>query len=345
MPSPNNGLEAHCFNAAEQNEEETGPTSVGAGTVRREKRLHSHGCNMKKECVCGVRLRRPLLRFPSGLFAMSRKFVLEESTVTVDGMRFFYSKAGRGPALVLVHGLVGSSRNWERNIQFLARFRTVYALDLANMGASERVRGIDPGLEATADRLAAAMDALGVQRADVAGHSHGGAISMMLAARHPGKVRRLVLFAPANPFCDFCQPLIRFYQTRLGVAFAYLVPRLPRALHRAALSRMYGDPKRVHRGALEGYTDGMNAGTVRHILGIVGTWTRDMNVLREVLGAVSILPTLLIWGERDRAVGVRSGERLAELLGARLMVIPGAGHLPFAETPDVCNRAVRAWLA
>jgi pimeloyl-ACP methyl ester carboxylesterase len=59
---------------------------------------------------------------------------------------------------------------------------------------------------------------------------------------------------------------------------------------------------------------------------------------------VASLPTLLIWGDRDRAVGVRSGERLAELLGARLLVIPGAGHLPFAETPEVCNKAVREWL-
>jgi pimeloyl-ACP methyl ester carboxylesterase len=275
---------------------------------------------------------------------MGRKFEVEASTVLVDGVHLYYCKAGRGPALVLVHGLVGSSGNWDQNIQFLARFRTVYALDMANMGYSDRVAGIDPGLEATADRLAAAMDALGIHRADIAGHSHGGAISMMLAARHPEKVRRLVLFAPANPFCDFCRPLIRFYQTRLGVAFAYLVPRLPRALHKTALSRMYGDPKRVREGALEGYTRGMNAGTVKHILGIVRSWTTDMLALKEVLGTVASLPTLLIWGDRDRAVGVRSGEHLAELLGARLLVIPGAGHLPFAETPDVCNKAVREWL-
>jgi pimeloyl-ACP methyl ester carboxylesterase len=275
---------------------------------------------------------------------MGWKFEVEESTVLVDGMRLFYCKAGRGPALVLVHGLVGSSQNWDQNIQFLARFRTVYALDLANMGWSDRVAGIDPSLEATADRLAAAMDALGIARADVAGHSHGGAISMMLAARHPRRVRRLVLFAPANPFCDLGKHLIRFYQTRLGVAVAHLVPRLPRALHKTALSRMYGDPKRVREGALEGYTRGMNDGTVEHILGIVRGWTTDMAALGDVLGAVARLPTLLIWGDRDRAVGVRSGERLAEMLGARLMVIPGVGHLPFAETPELCNNAVREWL-
>ena len=88
----------------------------------------------------------------------------------------------------------------------------------------------------------------------------------------------------------------------------------------------------------------MNAGAIDHVLGIVGSWAEDMKALAAVLGEVAALPTLLIWGDRDRAVGLPSGQRLAELLGARLMVIPGVGHLPFAETPDICNKAVREWL-
>jgi pimeloyl-ACP methyl ester carboxylesterase len=278
------------------------------------------------------------------LMGGKHRVTIEESTVLAEGMRLHYCRAGQGPALVLLHGLVGSSKNWDQNISFLARRRTVFALDLANMGASERVPGLDPSLEASADRVAQCMNALGIPRADIAGHSHGGAIAMMLAARHPRRVRRLVLFAPANPFCDLGKPLIRFYQTRIGMAFAYLVPRLPRALHKTALSRMYGDPKRVHDGALEGYTDGMNRGTVDHILGIVRSWSDDMAALREALTGLAGLPTLLIWGDRDRAVGLSSGQLLAEQLGARLMVIPGAGHLPFAESPELCNRAVTKWL-
>ena len=280
-----------------------------------------------------------------GEWQMSPKVEVRESSVIVGGMRLHYCKAGSGPAMVLLHGLVGSSRNWDQNIQFLARFRTVYALDLANMGESERVAGLDPGLEASADRVADCMDALNVEWADVAGHSHGGAISMMLAARHPARVRRLVLFAPANPFCDLGKPLIRFYQTRIGVGVARLLPRLPRALYKTALSRMYGDPRRVHEGELEGYTRGLNAGAVEHVLGIVRGWTDDMKALTGVLHSLAERHTLLIWGDRDRAVGLSSGERLAKLLGAKLLVIPGVGHLPFAETPEICNRAVRDWLS
>jgi len=269
---------------------------------------------------------------------------VKESTILVDGIRVHYQRAGAGPALVLLHGLVGSAKNWDRNIEFLGRSRSVYALDLANMGESERVPGLDAGLEASADRVAACMDALGIAVADVAGHSHGGSIAMMLASRHPGRVRRLVLFAPANPFCDLARGLIRFYRTRLGMWIARRLPSLPRALHATALSRMYGDPRRVAPDALDGYTRGLNLGSVEHVLGIVRSWTDDMTALRSSLAGLRGLPTLLIWGEKDRAVGVVSGRRLAELLGARLIVLPGVGHIPFAELPEVCNRAVGDWL-
>lgn len=284
-----------------------------------------------------------LLQLKTGI-AMARHEKVEESTVSVGGIRVSYHKAGEGPALVLVHGLVGSARNWDQNIQFLAHFRTVYALDLANMGQSERVPGIDAGLEATADRVSACMSALGIESADVAGHSHGGAISMMLAARHPEKVRRLVLFAPANPFCNLGRQLIGFYRTRPGMWFARQIPFLPRVLHRTALSRMYGDPTRVLEGALDGYTEGLNPGTIEHVLGIVRSWADDMKLLGDSLHKVARLPTLLIWGDQDRAVGLSSGQKLATMLGARLVVIPGVGHVSFAESPEVCNREVSEWL-
>jgi 4,5:9,10-diseco-3-hydroxy-5,9,17-trioxoandrosta-1(10),2-diene-4-oate hydrolase len=220
----------------------------------------------------------------------------------------------------------------------------LYALDLANMGESERVAGLDAGLEATADRVAQFMDALGIEAADIAGHSHGGAVVMMLAARHPERVRRLVLFAPANPFCELGRGLIQFYNTRMGRWFARRIPRLPRLAHHVAHRRMYVDKRRVTPDALRGYTDGLNRESVEHTLGILRRWWDDMGVLRGRLAEVARVPTLLIWGEQDFAVGVGSGRQLAAALGARLLVIPGVGHLPFAERPEVCNPAVREWL-
>ena len=265
-------------------------------------------------------------------------------SVLVGGVRVHATRAGSGPALVLVHGLVGSARNWDPNMEALASCRTVYAIDLANMGTSERVPGLDPSLEASADRLAALIDALGVGSADVAGHSHGGAIAMMLAARHPEKVRKLVLFAPANPYCEMSRGLLAFYNSRLGSFVARLIPAMPRRLHGIAHKRMYGDPSRASEAALDGYTQGLNRESIEHILGITRSWWADMALLRSRLKELAGRPVLLIWGDRDFAVGLPSGRRLAEKLGARLMVLPGVGHLPFAEMPDVCNEAVGTWL-
>jgi 4,5:9,10-diseco-3-hydroxy-5,9,17-trioxoandrosta-1(10),2-diene-4-oate hydrolase len=272
---------------------------------------------------------------------------IEEAFVLVDGAKVHYQRAGAGRPLLLLHGLVGSARNWRRNISFLSRNSSVYAVDLFNMGESERVPGLDAGLEATADRLASYMDALGLSEADIAGHSHGGAIAMMFAARHPNRVRRLILFAPANPFCDLGNQLIRFYQTRFGMWFARLIPFLPRMLKATALSRMYGDPSRVSRDALEGYTQGLHIpGTVDHVLQIVQRWFVDMRLLRSALAGLAEKPTLLIWGDRDRAVGLKSAHELQRTLPqSSLLVLPGVGHIAFEETPEICNRAMRDWLA
>ena len=272
---------------------------------------------------------------------------IEKGFVLVGGVKIHYECAGTGRPLLLLHGLVGSARNWRQNIGFLAGDSRVYAVDLFNMGESERVPGLDAGLEATADRVAECMDALGLDEADVAGHSHGGAVAMMLAARHADRVRRLILFAPANPFCDLGNQLIRFYQTRFGVWLARQIPFLPRMLKATALSRMYGDPSRVTDDALEGYTAGLHVpGTIDHVLQILRRWSVDMGLLRSALGDLAEKPTLLIWGDRDRAVGLSSGRQLQSILPlSSLIVIPGVGHIAFEEQPDVCNRAMRDWLA
>jgi len=276
---------------------------------------------------------------------MNYQAQVADSTVVVQGVRLHYQQAGTGPALILLHGIVGSGRNWNRNIEFLSNFRTVYAIDLANMGSSERVKGLDASLEACADRVAAWMDALGIESADIAGHSHGGATAMMLAARHSERVRRLVLFAPANPFCTQGHAQMRFYGTRLGAFFACnIIPLLPRILYRRSLERMYGDPKRIVEGVLEGYTDGLDSEAIAHILAIMRRWSEDMRLLQAALPDLAGIPMLMFWGDQDRAVTLRSGRELATRLGARLHVVPSAGHIAFEEMPDICNPMLGEWL-
>ena len=271
----------------------------------------------------------------------------ESAFVEVDGILLHHIHAGEGRPVVLIHGLVGSAANWRRNIDALSGDASVYAIDLANMGQSARVLGLDTSLAATADRVAAWMNSAGLDCADIVGHSHGGAIAMMLAARHPERVRSLVLFAPANPYSNAGDTLIRIYSTGFGRSLARVGPYLPRRAQLFLLGRMYGNPKRIVEETLDGYVAGSRIpGTVDHVLGIVRGWHTEMAALKAILPSIAHLPTLLIWGDRDRAVSVASGLHLhRDLPGSELMVVPGSGHLVFQELPEETNHAMGAWLA
>lgn len=272
--------------------------------------------------------------------------VAREFVVSVRGVPVRCYRKGVGAPLLLLHGLIGSGENWRRNIDRFSENATVYAIDLPNMGRSGRVRGLNASLAATAEFLAELMRELGIECADIAAHSRGGAVAMTLATLFRTRVRSLILFAPANPFCDRSVGIRKFYGSRLGVRFARLVPHLPRKLKSIALGRMYGDPRRVPADALPGYTNGLEVpGTIDHVLRILQTWTVDMRLLERSLAALSSLPVLLIWGDRDRAVGLDSGYELQRRLGnADLRMLPGVGHIPFEEDPEAVNMIVTEWL-
>jgi pimeloyl-ACP methyl ester carboxylesterase len=270
---------------------------------------------------------------------------LTDGFVDAAGARVHYVRAGEGRPMVLIHGLVGSAANWRRNMGALASDACVYAIDLVNMGQSERVEGLDASLAATADQVAACMDALGLEQADIAAHSHGGGVALMLAARHPERVRSLILFAPINPFSASGDLLVKLYSTGLGRQIARLAPHLPRRVQLFGLGRMYGDPRRIVDGCLQGYIDGMRVpGTIGHILAIVRGWFKEMEALKAALPRVTA-PTLLVWGDRDRAVDPASAMQVKRVLvQAELRVVRGAGHIVFEEMPEIANGLMREWL-
>lgn len=270
----------------------------------------------------------------------------EEAFVDVAGARVYYLRAGSGTPMLLIHGLVGSSRNWRYNIDALAQHATVYAIDLVNMGQSQRVGGLDPGLQATVNRIIAVMDALELPEADFVAHSYGGAVALMLAALHPRRARRLILFAPANPYCRSGDPIVRTCSTPWGGLLAWLLPYSPRPIQRIALGEVYGGPDHVADSCLQEIVGGLrNPNTLRHVLSIIRCWFSERAKLKAALGRVKRFPTLLVWGDLDCTVGLSSAVKLnRKLSGSELIVLPGGGHTVFQETPEQVNRIVLEWL-
>ncbi len=270
----------------------------------------------------------------------------EEAFVDVVGARVYYLHAGSGKPMLLIHGLVGSSANWRNNIGALAQHASVYAIDLVNMGKSQRVGGVDAGLAATANRIVAVMDALNLAKVDIVAHSHGGAVALMLAALYPRRVRRLILFAPANPYSRSSDVMVRIYSTAWGGILASMLPYLPVPIQRIALGQMYGGTDRVPDRCLQEIIDGLRSPvTLRHVLCVIRCWCAEMAALEAAIRCIKQIPTLLVWGDCDCTVSLSSAIHLnRKLRGSELIVLPGGGHSVFEETPEESNRIMLEWL-
>jgi pimeloyl-ACP methyl ester carboxylesterase len=240
---------------------------------------------------------------------------------------------GRGDPLVLVHGAGTSSAVWRRATPLLVARHRVIAPDLPGYGGSPAAgRGF--ALEEVTDRLADGLDEAGVPSPyDLVGHSMGGGISILLAARHPERVRRLVLVAPAG-----LAALPRAVAALLGtVAAPYAVAR------RRLASPLAGNPL-VRRLALAGVArDGSrvpvdharavlasSAGATRIGPGLASAAAAD---LRDMLAGLRC-PLGLVWGEHDPVIPRR---RIDVIRGARpdvtVSIVPDTAHAPMLEDP------------
>lgn len=274
----------------------------------------------------------------------------EECWAAVDGYRVRYLRAGAGPPLVLLHGLLGYSFSWRSNYEALGKLATLYAPDLPGMGFSDRP-ALDFSLRAAAERMLHFLAALGIDDFDLLGTSHGGGVAMRLAAlaaeRGAPRVRRLLLVAPVNPWSPISNPLVPFLRTRFGrFCFRHLAAHLG-LVHDFGLRRLYGRVSRIPPGTLAGYRAAIELPrTADYIFSILDAWNADLAELERELPRLRAVPTLLLWGDRDRAVTVRSAERLRACFErARLVVLPGVGHLPYEEVPEEFHRAVADFLA
>ena len=275
---------------------------------------------------------------------------IREQYTAVDGHRMHALVAGSGQPVVLVHGLLGAAACWVPLMRLLAGSARVnarvYAIDALGIGRSERVHGLDASLQASARRLALWMDGEDLRQVDLVATSHGGAVALCFAALFPERVRSLLLHAPANPFCVQSRPQIRFAGTPLGRKLALWLPAAPSWVHSIALTRMYGDPQKLRAGSLQEYVGSLRVpGTVAYILSVLRNWVPDMALLTPMLPRLRRLPVLLLWGACDRAVSLGSATRLRAVLRAPLEVLPGLGHLPFEEAPELFADRVLNFLA
>src|ERR1700761_700662 len=283
--------------------------------------------------------------------------MVERRSIQAGGRRLSYLEKGRRvagePSLVLIHGLMGTAATFLPLMAEIAEDRHVIALDLPGAGGSERDSAREKNsksgasLAAVTGSVLKALDALKLERPVLVGHSHGGSVAMYLAAFHPDRPSGLVLISPAHPYFRHADQLIGFYLSPLGRVFAHTLPWYPQWVQMAGLRRMAGPKSWDSPERLVPYRENLRTrGTIPHLLKLLRTWHTDMAELRSLLECPFRTPTMLIWGDHDRAVPVSTAESLQRrLLESDLRVFEGVGHRPAEERPKLTAAVIEEWLA
>jgi pimeloyl-ACP methyl ester carboxylesterase len=274
---------------------------------------------------------------------------IERIDVSLHGHRVYFNIAGRGAAVVLIHGVAGRASQWDRVAQLLAETHTVIAPDLLGHGDSAKPRG-DYSLGAHASGIRDLLVGLGIERASIVGHSLGGGIAMQFAYQFPERCERLVLVASGGlgeevhallraatlPGAEFVLPLLAHPRV-LDVASV-----IPRALGRIGL-RTGPDLTEIARG-YQSLSNAEARNAFIHTLRAVIDPTGQRINASDRLYLASMMPTLIIWGCRDRIIPVEHAQPTHEgMPGSALELFDDAGHFPHLDDPLRFARTLEAF--
>ncbi len=279
-----------------------------------------------------------------------RDLELRREETRLHGRTISYLTAGEGPVLLLVHGIASDSDAWRASLPLLARRARVIAPDLPGHGASGKAPG-DYSLGSLASSLRDLLVKLGHERATLVGHSLGGGIAMQFVYQFPEMVERLVLVssgglgrdvslvlrAAALPGADL------FIGATAGVG-RVAGGALGRGLSAVGL-RPSADVAEVARGYASLSDPERRTAFLSALRTVIGTGGQRL-AAGDRLYLAEALPVLIVWGARDPIIPVKHGEDAHEaILGSRLEVFEGVGHLPQLEAPIHFVAAVERFLA
>lgn len=276
-----------------------------------------------------------------------------EGYVSGGDTRFFVRAMGHGDRVaLLLHGWPEDGGMWRRVAPLLvdAGYRVI-APDLKGFGRSSKpVTGYDP--ETLADEISQLIRNLHVRKAVLVGHDWGGAVALVTAFRHPGRVSSVVLIDSPYRQLD----LRRAYHIPL-----LNLPLLPELAFNLAPGLLVRGAIRQAAVVHEPFTDEILDGYAESVSDAPQAWLsyyRSLSrravvdwTLRRVRQRLRFLPAparphtlqvpaLVIWGEQDQVTPHHLAPRVAYDLGAELVTIPGVGHFPPEEDPLAVSRAI-----
>jgi pimeloyl-ACP methyl ester carboxylesterase len=264
----------------------------------------------------------------------------EMKYLELHGDRAAYQDVGSGSeALLLIHGMAGSSETWRGVIPQLSRKYRVVAPDLLGHGKSDKPRG-DYSLGAFAVWLRDLLDELGISRATIVGQSLGGGVAMQFVYQHPDYCQRLVLISSGGLGPDVGWTLRLLSAPGAELILPAIAPPPVLTVGNKLRSWFSAAGLQSPRGAeiWSAYSSLSDAKTrqafLRTLRSVVDPRGQAVSALNR-LHLTSELPVMVIWGDQDRIIPVAHGYALHEARpGSRLEVLEGVGHFPHVERPS-----------
>ena len=274
-----------------------------------------------------------------------------ERTVTLHGHAFSYTDSGSGPALLFIHGILGSQKQWAHLVDRLDDNHRLVVPDLFGHGESAKPVG-DYSLGAHAATLRDLLDKLGIAQVTLVGHSLGGGIAMVFSYLFPERVDRLVLVASGGLGREV-SPLLRS-ATLPGAE--YVLPVIASGWMRDRISsagRLLGAvgvrPGRDLTEVWDGFTSLGDADTRRAFLAttraVIDPGGQSVNA-HDYLPDSTPIPTLVVWGTKDRMIPAwHAASATASIQNCRVELFQGAGHFPHLDDPDRFSALVREFVS
>ncbi|HVY78950.1 MAG TPA: alpha/beta fold hydrolase [Solirubrobacterales bacterium] len=275
----------------------------------------------------------------------------EAHDVDLHGHRAVYRVAGSGPNLVLIHGMINSSRHWQAVAERLADSHRVIAPDLIGHGDAATPRG-DYSLGAHAASIRDLLTTIGVERATIVGHSLGGGVAMQFFYQFPQRTERLALISSGGLGHDV-SPMLRGAALPGSATLLRLAsnPRLVGSLAAAGdRLRERGVPSGVYLQAVARalgplQESGSRRAFLQTLRAVIDVHGQKVSA-RDRLYLLGEMPTLIVWGERDRTIPKAHGlQASAAIPNCRFETLPKAAHFPNLEDPEGLATILRDWIA
>jgi pimeloyl-ACP methyl ester carboxylesterase len=267
--------------------------------------------------------------------------------IDIDGARIHYLDEGSGPAVLLIHGLGGQMRNFTHSLisKLKGEFRVI-ALDRPGSGYSTRPPGASAAIVAQADTINRFIEALGLEKPLVVGHSMGGAITLALALNHPGRAGALALIAPLTQLPravpePFRGLIIHSPLLRKIIAWTLAIPASI-ARRNIVLDTLFGpDPVPADFATKGG---GLLSLRPKSFIGASQDLMANAQNLPELAKryASIAVPVGVLYGTGDRVLDYRThGEGIAaQRPGLDLELVENGGHMLPISAPDRSARFI-----